>query len=64
MRTFQQMKKSYVLFPNTNALRSQLTWTHYRLLLSVENEQARQWYMNEAAASAWSNRQLERQIST
>lgn len=27
-------------FPNTNALRSQLTWTHYRLLLSVENEQA------------------------
>ncbi|MDE7044515.1 MAG: PDDEXK nuclease domain-containing protein, partial [Acetatifactor sp.] len=48
----------------TNALRSQLTWTHYRLLLSVENEQARQWYMNEAIASAWSSRQSERQIST
>jgi predicted nuclease of restriction endonuclease-like (RecB) superfamily len=52
------------MFPNTNALRSQLTWTHYRLLLSVENEQARQWYMDEAIASAWSSRQLERQIST
>ena len=64
VRTLQQMKKFYVMFPNTNALRSQLTWTHYRLLLSVENEQARQWYMNEAAASAWSSRQLERQIST
>ena len=60
----QQMKKFYVMFPNTNALRSQLTWTHYRLLLSVENEQARQWYMDEAIASAWSSRQLERQIST
>ncbi len=64
VRTLQQMKKFYVMFPNTNALRSQLTWTHYRLLLSVENEQARQWYMNEAAAPAWSSRQLERQISS
>lgn len=64
VRTLQQMKKFYVMFPNTNSLRSQLTWTHYRLLLSVENEQARQWYMNEAIASAWSSRQLERQIST
>lgn len=64
VRTLQQMKKFYIMFPNTNALRSQLTWTHYRLLLSVENEQARQWYMDEAIASAWSSRQLERQIST
>ncbi len=64
VRTLQQMKKFYVMFPNTNALRSQLTWTHYRLLLSVESEQARQWYMDEAIASAWSSRQLERQIST
>lgn len=64
VRTLQQMKKFYLLFPNTNALRSQLTWTHYRLLLSVENEQARQWYMDEAIASAWSSRQLGRQIST
>lgn len=34
------------------------------LLLSVEDEQARQWYMDAAIASAWSSRQLERQIST
>ena len=64
VRTLQQMKKFYVMFPNTNELRSQLTWPHYRLLMSVENEQARLWYMNEAIASAWSSRQLERQIST
>ena len=64
VRILQQMKKFYVTFPNTNALRSQLTWTHYRLLLSVENDQARRWYMDEAVASAWSSRQLERQIST
>lgn len=64
VRTLQQMKKFYALFPNTNTLCSQLTWSHYRLLITVENEKARQWYMNEAVAGAWSCRQLGRQIST
>ena len=49
---------------NTNALRSQLTWTHYRTLLRVENEEARNWYIEECIKSGWSSRQLERQIST
>ena len=64
VRSLQQMKKFYVLFPNTNALRSQLTWTHYRTLLRVENEDARNWYLEECIRSGWSSRQLERQIST
>lgn len=64
VRNLQQMKKFYVLFPNTNALRSQLTWTHYRALLRIENDEARNWYMEECIRSAWSSRQLERQIST
>jgi predicted nuclease of restriction endonuclease-like (RecB) superfamily len=41
-----------------------LTWSHYRRLISVENEAARLWYMNEAADSVWSTRQMDRQIST
>ena len=64
VRTLQQMKKFYALFPNTNTLCSQLTWSHYRLLMTVENEKAREWYMKEAVAGAWSCRQLGRQIST
>ncbi|MBQ9348162.1 MAG: DUF1016 domain-containing protein, partial [Oscillibacter sp.] len=64
VRNLQQMKKFYVMFPNTNALRSQLTWTHYRALLRVEDDAARNWYMEECVRSAWSSRQLERQIST
>ena len=64
VRNLQQMKRFYALFPNTNALRSQLSWTHYRVLLRVEDESARNWYMNECVRSAWSSRQLERQIST
>lgn len=64
VRNLQQMKKFYALFPNTNALRSQLTWTHYRTLLRIENDAARNWYMEECIRSGWSSRQLERQIST
>ena len=44
-------------------LRPELSWTHYRLLLTVENSQAREWYMREAADQHWSTRQLDRQIA-
>ena len=64
VRTLQQMRKFYLCFPDANALRSRLTWTHYRLLLQVDNEEARNWYMNEAVESGWSSRQLDRQISS
>jgi len=57
------MRLFYQAFPNCDALRHELSWTHYRLLLRVENQDARNWYMNEAAAENWSSRQLERQIS-
>lgn len=41
-----------------------LSWTHYRVLMQVEESRARAWYMNEAANERWSTRQLERQIAT
>ena len=46
-----------------SSLRPELSWTHYRLLLRVENGPARDWYMHEAAEQNWSSRQLDRQIS-
>ena len=57
------MSLFYQAFPICDALRHELSWTHYRLLLRVEKAEAREWYMNEAAAENWSSRQLERQIS-
>jgi predicted nuclease of restriction endonuclease-like (RecB) superfamily len=41
----------------------ELSWSHYRLLMQVDNPKAREWYMREAAGQQWSTRQLERQIS-
>lgn len=40
-----------------------LSWSHYRLLMKVESQPAREWYLREAASQQWSTRQLERQIS-
>lgn len=45
-------------------LRPELSWTHYRLLLKLEKEEARNFYMNEAANSNWSTRELERQMNS
>ena len=41
-----------------------LSWSHYRLLMRVENLNARSFYEKEAADNGWSVRQLDRQIST
>ncbi len=58
------MRQFYLTFPNGHALRDELSWTHYRLLMKVENDNAREFYMQEAVKSGWSTRQLERQINT
>lgn len=58
----------YESFPNiVDAARQQsflLTWTHYRILLQVDDAIARQWYENEAAKEVWSTKTLQRNISS
>jgi predicted nuclease of restriction endonuclease-like (RecB) superfamily len=63
-RNLRHMRGFYAGFPNWNALRTELSWTHYRSLLRVEDSAARLWYMNEAADQHWSSRALDRQIGT
>ena len=63
-RNLQMMRRFYLTFQNPNALRSELSWTHYRELIRVANEQAREFYLEEAAKAGWSSRQLARQIHT
>ncbi len=59
----RHMRGFYQAFPIRDALRRELSWTHYRLLLRVDSAEARQWYMQEAAQN-WSTRALERQIGS
>jgi predicted nuclease of restriction endonuclease-like (RecB) superfamily len=41
-----------------------LAWTHYRTLLKVDQQEAREFYETEAVRNNWSARQLERQINS
>ena len=61
-RELRRYRQLYLLFPKWDALRPELTWTHYRTLIRVENERARLYYMNEAALQNWSTRALDSQI--
>lgn len=63
VRNLRNMRQFYLTFPIRNAVRTELSWTHYRHLLRIENEHARQWYLNEAVNQNWSARALDRQIS-
>ena len=58
------MRQLFQTFEKSHALRDELTWTHYQILLKVEKDNAREFYMKEAIAGNWSTRQLERQINS
>ena len=60
----RKMRQFYILYPKQDSVSLELSWTHYRHLLKVEDERARVWYMNETAKENWSTRALERQINS
>ena len=60
----RKMRQFYRVFPIRAAVRRELSWSHYRLLMKVEDAQARGFYLEESIKSGWSSRQLERQINT
>lgn len=62
-RNLRNMRAFYLEYQQWNAVRSELSWTHYRILLRIENPDARNWYMHECIEQNWSSRALERQIS-
>ena len=60
----KMMRQFYLIFPNRHTLCDQLSWSHYRLIMRIENEKARDYYIEETIASNWSVRALERQINS
>ncbi len=63
-RNLRYMRQFYRVFPKWNAVRSELSWTHYRLLMKLERESAREFYEHETIESNWSTRTLSRQINS
>jgi predicted nuclease of restriction endonuclease-like (RecB) superfamily len=58
------MRQFYAAFPIGHTVCDQLSWSHYRLLMKIDNEPRREFYLKECVESNWSVRQLERQITT
>jgi predicted nuclease of restriction endonuclease-like (RecB) superfamily len=58
----RNMRSFYLCFPKWDAVSHKLSWTHYRTLIRIENQNARSWYQQEAIEQHWSARGLERQI--
>ena len=66
-RNLRNFRSFYLQFPDYEIWHARvpnLTWTHFRSLLSVENKEARYWYMNESASENWSSRTLDRNIGS
>lgn len=61
-RNLRNMRAFYLTYPIWHTVCTKLSWSHYRVLLRVENQDARDWYMKETAEQAWSVRALDRQI--
>ena len=60
----RNMRQFYLAFPKRSTLWSELSWSHYRLLMRISDENAKMFYAEEAVKSGWSVRQLQRQINT
>jgi len=63
-RNLRNMRLFYQTFPNWNAVRTELTWTHLRSLISISSVESRAFYANECIDNNWSTRQLDRQINS
>ncbi len=64
VRQLERCRQFYKIYSNASALRSQLSWTHYKCLLPLDKNEEREFYEIESVKNNWSARQLERQINS
>ena len=57
----RNIRSFYMAYPKCDALRHELSWTHYRILMRVDDPRARSFYEVECVKNNWSARELERQ---
>lgn len=63
-QNLQNMKQFYISFQNCQTVSGKLSWSHYTLVMRLDNEQARNFYLKEAESENWSVRELDRQINS
>jgi predicted nuclease of restriction endonuclease-like (RecB) superfamily len=63
-RQLHQARQFYSTYPIVNAVRSQLNWSQYRLLIRLNDPDKREYYELEAIRNGWTGRELERQVNS
>ncbi len=63
-RQLSYCRQLYRTYRKVNALRAQLNWFQYRLLISIQDSDKREYYELEATKNNWNGRELERQINS
>jgi len=63
-RELRRIRQFYLCFPIRDTVRPELSWSHYRLLIRVEVESVRQFYLEESISQYWSTRKLDRNIGS
>ena len=63
-RQLEFCRQFFITYPIANALRSQLNWSQYRMLIQISDPDKREYYELEAVNNSWNGRELERQINS
>lgn len=63
-RNVLDMRRFYIVYPKWQTVSAKLSWSHFIVLLSIEDETARKFYENQSINENWSKRELERQIDS
>lgn len=63
-RQLEFCRQFFITYPIANALRSQLNWSQYRMLIQIPDPDKREYYELEAVNNSWNGRELERQINS
>ena len=64
VRQLERARQFYLTYPIATALRTQLNWYQYRLLIQIDDKDKREYYELETANNNWTGRELERQINS
>lgn len=63
-RQLHKSRQFYKVYPIVSAMRTQLNWTQYKLLIAISDEFKREYYELESVNNGWNSRELERQINS
>ena len=58
IRQLEQSRRFYRIYPILHTLYAQLSWSQYKLLISIDEDDKREYYQLEAISHCWSKREL------